>query len=178
MQQTGNKCWDAEKSKIERREKTFANLVAGNVSNYHHSEYIFNLFYTNIPYTLSTFSQLFLSHFKAHTLFYSDLLPVLAIRIAPIDWSVEKIIYRNRNKILKTLLFGVYLCLLLCSYLVSIMKCVTGALRGCCEWAQDKFTEREVKLISSGRSGGSGTSVSGTAFRMQTSSWKVQIQNH
>uniref|UniRef100_A0A1A9UVI6 Uncharacterized protein n=1 Tax=Glossina austeni TaxID=7395 RepID=A0A1A9UVI6_GLOAU len=49
-----------------------------------------------------------------------------------------------------------YLCAF--TYLVSIMKCVTGALRGCCEWAHDKFTEREVKLISSGRSGGSGTS--------------------
>lgn len=44
------------------------------------------------------------------------------------------------------------------------MKCVTGALRGCCEWAQDKFTEREVKLINSGRSGGSGTSVPRVTF--------------
>lgn len=44
------------------------------------------------------------------------------------------------------------------TYRVSIMKWVTGALRGCWEWAQDKFTERDVKLINKGRSGGSGTS--------------------
>lgn len=31
-------------------------------------------------------------------------------------------------------------------------------MRGCWEWAQDKFTERDVKLINKGRSGGSGTS--------------------
>lgn len=62
------------------------------------------------------------------------------------------------------------MCLYLCSYLVSIIKCVTGALRGCCEWAQDKFTEREVKLISNGRSGGSGTSVLGTEFERETKS--------
>lgn len=43
-------------------------------------------------------------------------------------------------------------------YLVSMMKCVTGAFLQSCEWAQDKLTERDVKLMISGRSGGSGTS--------------------
>uniref|UniRef100_A0A182MBJ9 Uncharacterized protein n=1 Tax=Anopheles culicifacies TaxID=139723 RepID=A0A182MBJ9_9DIPT len=44
-------------------------------------------------------------------------------------------------------------------YRVSMMKFVTGAFRGSCEWAQDKSTERDVKLTTSGRPGGSGTSV-------------------
>lgn len=44
-------------------------------------------------------------------------------------------------------------------YLVSMMKCVTGAFLQSCECAQDKLTERDVKLMISGRSGGSGTSV-------------------
>lgn len=60
------------------------------------------------------------------------------------------------------------------TYLVSIMKCVTGALRGCCEWAHDKFTEREVKLISSGRSGGSGTSALSQIGKSQKINTKIQ----
>uniref|UniRef100_A0A182SG99 Uncharacterized protein n=1 Tax=Anopheles maculatus TaxID=74869 RepID=A0A182SG99_9DIPT len=45
-----------------------------------------------------------------------------------------------------------------CPYRVSMMKFVTGAFRGSCEWAQDKSTERDVKLTTSGRPGGTGTS--------------------
>lgn len=44
------------------------------------------------------------------------------------------------------------------TYLVSIKKCVTGALRGSCECAHDKFIDRDVKLVINGRSGASGTS--------------------
>lgn len=51
------------------------------------------------------------------------------------------------------------------TYLVSMMKCVTGAFLQSCEWAQDKLTERDVKLMISGRSGGSGTSETGKAER-------------
>jgi len=61
------------------------------------------------------------------------------------------------------------------TYRVSIIKCVTGAFRGCCECAQDKFTERDVKLINNGRSGGSGTSAGKKREKCQLSvecKWK------
>lgn len=43
-------------------------------------------------------------------------------------------------------------------YLVSTRKWVTGAFLGSCEWAHDKFIERDVKLVINGRPGASGTS--------------------
>lgn len=36
---------------------------------------------------------------------------------------------------------------------------MTGAFRGSCEWAHDKFIDRDVKLVINGRSGASGMSV-------------------
>lgn len=49
-----------------------------------------------------------------------------------------------------------------------MMKCVTGAFLQSCEWAQDKLTERDVKLMISGRSGGSGTSENGKRTQLIT----------
>lgn len=49
-------------------------------------------------------------------------------------------------------------------YLVSTRKCVTGAFLGSCEWAHDKFIERDVKLVINGRSGASGTSENGMNY--------------
>lgn len=43
-------------------------------------------------------------------------------------------------------------------YRVSMTKCDTGAFRGSCEWAHDKFIDRDVKLVINGLSGASGTS--------------------
>lgn len=59
---------------------------------------------------------------------------------------------------MQTMLWMILLCFIW-AYLVSIRKCVTGALRGSCEWAHDRFIERDVKLVINGRSGASGTSI-------------------
>ena len=44
------------------------------------------------------------------------------------------------------------------SYLVSMIKSVTGAFFGSWDCAQDRFTEREVNVIINGRAGISGIS--------------------
>lgn len=44
------------------------------------------------------------------------------------------------------------------THLVSMTKLLIGALRGSCVYAHDRFTVRDVKLSTSGRPGGSGTS--------------------
>lgn len=48
--------------------------------------------------------------------------------------------------------------LLYAYYLVSMTKCDTAVLRGSCECAHDKLTDRDVKLTINGLSGASGTS--------------------
>lgn len=51
-----------------------------------------------------------------------------------------------------------YMIYILILYLVSMTKCDTAVLRGSCECAHDKLTDRDVKLTINGLSGASGTS--------------------